>query len=80
MNDSGLYKLSIKGTNGSDISTLIAIDSRYPLLEMNVLQSKIYLPTLPYTVKFNLFANVIKIYMNGSWTTINCPGYITFDE
>lgn len=79
LNDSGLYQLTIVETGGISVSTLIAIDSRYPLVEMNILQSTIYLASLPSTVKFAQFANVIKIYMDSKWITINCPGYITFD-
>ena len=81
LNESGLFDLIITDlTSGKSIKTKLILDSRYPTKGLSVLQTTIYLPTLPYTVKLSDFATVFKIKLDGNWETITMPGYITFNE
>ncbi len=75
----GIFDIVITDSGGNVIKSRTVIDSRYPVVSLGTLQTTIYLPSLPYTVKMADFAEILKIYIDGEWNTITMPGYVTFD-
>lgn len=80
LSESGLFDIIITSLDGTSVVSRSVIDSRYPVTHINTLQPKIYVPSLPYAVKFSDFAKVVKIFIDGQWMTISLPGYIIFSE